>query len=148
MGTTRRLRELNPAIKCISMQPDSPFNGLEGLKHMATAIVPPIYDPALADRNIDMPTERAYAMCKRLARTQGLLLGISAGAAVAAALDIAEEEAARRPRSRHRHHPPRLRRQIPLRPLLDRRHEEDEAIELSRARANRRPQSLCTARGV
>lgn len=97
MGTTRRLRELNPRIQCISMQPDSPFNGLEGLKHMATAIVPPIYDPTLADRNIDMPTERAYAMCKRLARTQGLLVGISAGAAVAAALDvakaIAEEEA-------------------------------------------------------
>jgi cysteine synthase B len=93
MGTTRRLRELNPRIQCISMQPDSPFNGLEGLKHMSTAIVPPIYDPTLADRNIDMPTERAYAMCKRLARTQGLLLGISAGAAVAAARDIAEEEA-------------------------------------------------------
>jgi S-sulfo-L-cysteine synthase (O-acetyl-L-serine-dependent) len=93
MGTTRRLRELNSEIKCISMQPDSPFNGLEGLKHMATALVPPIYDPALADRNIDMPTERAYAMCKRLARTQGLLLGVSAGAAIAAALDIAEEEA-------------------------------------------------------
>jgi cysteine synthase B len=93
MGTTRRLRELNPKIRCISMQPDSPFNGLEGLKHMATAIVPPIYDPALADRNIDMPTERAYAMCKHLARTQGLLLGISAGAAVAAARDVAEEEA-------------------------------------------------------
>jgi len=93
MGTTRRLRELNPRIQCISMQPDSPFNGLEGLKHMATAIVPPIYDPTLADRNIDMPTERAYAMCKRLARTQGLLLGISAGAVVAAARDIAEEEA-------------------------------------------------------
>jgi cysteine synthase B len=93
MGTTRRLRELNPKIKCISMQPDSPFNGLEGLKHMATAIVPPIYDPGLADRNIDMPTERAYTTCKRLARTQGLLLGISAGAAIAAARDIAEEEA-------------------------------------------------------
>jgi cysteine synthase B len=93
MGTTRRLRELNPKIRCISMQPDSPFNGLEGLKHMATAIVPPIYDPSLADRNIEMPTERAYAMCKRLARTQGLLLGISAGAAVAAARHVAEEEA-------------------------------------------------------
>ena len=61
MGTTRRLHELNPRIQCISMQPDSPFNGFEGLKHMATAIVPPIYDPTLADRNIDMPTERAYA---------------------------------------------------------------------------------------
>jgi cysteine synthase B len=97
MGTTRRLRELSGGqekpVRCISMQPDSPFNGLEGLKHMATAIVPPIYDPTLADRNIDMPTERAYAMCKHLARTQGLLLGISAGAAIAAARDIAEEEA-------------------------------------------------------
>jgi cysteine synthase B len=93
MGTTRRLRELNPSIQCISMQPDSPFNGLEGLKHMATAIVPPIYDPNLADRNIDMPTERAYLMAKRLGKTQGLLVGVSAAAAVAASLDIAEEEA-------------------------------------------------------
>ena len=75
------------------MQPDSPFNGLEGLKHMPTAIVPPIYDEHLADRNIEMPTERAYAMCKRLARTQGLLVGISAAAAVATCLDVAEEEA-------------------------------------------------------
>ena len=93
MGTTRRLRELNPAIQCISMQPDSPFNGFEGLKHMATAIVPPIYDPALANRNIDMPTERAYIMAKRLGKTQGLLVGVSAAGAVAASLDIAEEEA-------------------------------------------------------
>jgi cysteine synthase B len=93
MGTTRRLRELNPAIQCISMQPDSPFNGLEGLKHMATAIVPPIYDPTLADRNIEMPTERAYLMAKRLGKTQGLLVGVSAAAAVAASLDIAEAEA-------------------------------------------------------
>ena len=97
MGVTRRLRELNGPldrkIQCISMQPDSPFNGLEGLKHMATAIVPPIYDEHLADRNLDMPTERAYAMCKRLGRTEGLLVGISAAAAVCAALDVAEEEA-------------------------------------------------------
>jgi cysteine synthase B len=93
MGTTRRLRELNPVIQCISMQPDSPFNGLEGLKHMATAIVPPIYDPTLADRNIEMPTERAYIMAKRLGKTQGLLVGVSAAAAVAASLDIAEQEA-------------------------------------------------------
>jgi cysteine synthase B len=93
MGTTRRLRELNPAIRCISMQPDSPFNGLEGLKHMATAIVPPIYDAALADRNLEMPTERAYLMAKRLGKTHGLLVGVSAAAAVAASLDIAEEEA-------------------------------------------------------
>ena len=93
MGTTRRLRELNPAIQCISMQPDSPFNGLEGLKHMATAIVPPIYDPTHADRNIYIPTERAYRMAKHLGKTQGLLIGVSAAAAVAAALDIAEQEA-------------------------------------------------------
>jgi len=93
IGTTRRLKELNPAIQCISMQPDSPFNGLEGLKYMPTAIVPPIYDPALADRNIEMETEAAYAMAKRLARTEGLLVGVSAAAAVAACLKIAEEEA-------------------------------------------------------
>jgi len=94
MGTTRRLRELNPKIQCISMQPDSPFNGLEGLKHMATAIVPPIYDPNLADRNIDMATERAYAMAKWLGKHQGILIGVSAAAAVAAALEVAEAEAA------------------------------------------------------
>jgi len=94
MGTTRRLRELSPNIQCVSMQPDSPFNGLEGLKHMASAIVPPIYDPTLADRNIEMPTERAYRMAKRLGKTQGLLVGVSAAAAVAASLDIAEQEAA------------------------------------------------------
>lgn len=95
VGTTRRLKELNPAIQCISMQPDSPFNGLEGLKHMATAIVPSIYDPALADRNVEVETEAAYAMAKRMARTEGLLVGVSAAAAVAASLRIAEEEAAR-----------------------------------------------------
>jgi cysteine synthase B len=94
MGTTRRLRELNPSIRCISMQPDSAFNGLEGLKHMATAIVPRIYDPTLADENIPMETERAYAMCLRLARRSGLLVGVSAGAAVATALQIAEREQA------------------------------------------------------
>ena len=92
MGTTRRLRELNPKIHCISMQPDSPFNGLEGLKHMPTAIVPPIYDPELAERNIWAETEPAYAMCKRLAREEGVLVGVSAGANVATALQIAEEE--------------------------------------------------------
>ena len=94
MGTSRRLKELNPAIQCVSMQPDSPFNGLEGLKHMATAIVPPIYDSALADRNIEMETEAAYAMAKRLGRTEGVLVGVSSAAAVAASLQIAEEEAA------------------------------------------------------
>jgi cysteine synthase B len=92
MGTTRRLKELNPAIKCVSMQPDSPFNGLEGLKHMATAIVPPIYDPALADWNIDQATEPAYAMAKWLGRNQGILVGVSAAAATCAALEVAEAE--------------------------------------------------------
>ena len=94
MGTTRRLRELNPRIQCISMQPDSPFNGLEGLKHMATAIVPRIYDPALADRNLEMETERAHAMARRLAREEGLLVGVSAAGNIAAALQVGEEEAA------------------------------------------------------
>ena len=92
MGTTRRLRELKSNVHCISMQPDSPFNGLEGLKHMETAIVPPIYDAALADRNIEMSTERAYRMAKQLGRTEGLLVGVSAAAAVAASLQVAEEE--------------------------------------------------------
>jgi S-sulfo-L-cysteine synthase (O-acetyl-L-serine-dependent) len=95
MGTTRRLKELNPKIQCVSMQPDSPFNGLEGLKHMATAIVPKIYDPDLADQNIEMATERAYAMAKYLGRHQGVLVGVSAAAATAAALQLAEEEAAK-----------------------------------------------------
>jgi cysteine synthase B len=95
VGTTRRLKELNPRIQCISMQPDSPFNGLEGLKHMATAIVPPIYDATLADREMEMETEAAYAMAKRLGRTEGLLVGVSAAGAVAASLRVAEEEHAR-----------------------------------------------------
>jgi len=93
MGTTRRLRELNPAIQCISMQPNSPFNGLEGLKHMATAIVPKIYDPKLADENIEMGTELAYKMAKHLGRHLGLLMGVSSAANVAAAVEIAEQEA-------------------------------------------------------
>ena len=94
MGTTRRLRELNPSIRCISMQPDSPFNGLEGLKHMETAIVPKIYDAHLADENIEMATETAYRMAKRLARESGMLVGVSAAAAVATSLQVAEREAA------------------------------------------------------
>jgi cysteine synthase B len=94
VGTTRRLKELNPAIRAISMQPDSPFHGLEGLKHMESAIVPAIYDSTLADRNVEVETEAAYAMVKRLAREEGLLVGISAGAAVAACLEIGRQEAA------------------------------------------------------
>jgi S-sulfo-L-cysteine synthase (O-acetyl-L-serine-dependent) len=93
VGTVRRLRELNPSLQAISMQPDSPFHGLEGLKHMETAIVPAIYDLHLADRNIEVETEAAYAMAKRLAREEGLLVGISAAAAVVASLRVAREEA-------------------------------------------------------
>jgi cysteine synthase B len=89
MGVGRYLRERAPAVRLISMEPDSPFHGLEGMKHMASAIVPPIYDPALADEARGMPTERAYAMVKRLAREAGLLVGVSSGANVAAALDVA-----------------------------------------------------------
>ncbi len=93
MGTTRRLKEYSRDIRCISMQPDSPFHGLEGMKHMASALVPAIYDPALADRNIEIETEKAYLMAKRLAREEGILAGVSAAANVAAALQVAEETA-------------------------------------------------------
>jgi len=93
-GTTRRLKELNAAIKCISLQPDSPFHGLEGLKYLATTIAPAIYDPSLADRTIEVETEAAYAMARQLAREQGLLVGVSAAAAITASLQVAREEAA------------------------------------------------------
>jgi cysteine synthase B len=89
MGIGRYLRERSPGVRLISIEPDSPFHGLEGMKHMASAIVPPIYDPALADEAREMPTERAYAMVKKLAREAGLLVGVSSGANVAAALDVA-----------------------------------------------------------
>jgi S-sulfo-L-cysteine synthase (O-acetyl-L-serine-dependent) len=89
IGTGRRLRNFNPAIKLISFQPDSPFHGLEGLKHMETAITPGIYDPGLADEDLRVGTERAYRMVRRLAREEGLLAGISSGAAVAAMVDVA-----------------------------------------------------------
>jgi cysteine synthase B len=89
MGTTRRLKEYNPAIQCISMQPDSPLHGLEGMKHMETALVPGIYDPSIADDQIEVSTEDAHAMVLRLAREEGLLVGVSAGANLVAALNIA-----------------------------------------------------------
>ena len=91
MGTSRRLKELNPTIQCISLQPDSPFHGIEGTKHMASAIVPKIYDPSLADDNLGIATEDAYAMAKCLAREEGLLVGISAAAAVAGCLQLAKQ---------------------------------------------------------
>ena len=89
VGTSRRLRELNPNIRLISMQPDSPMHGLEGMKHMATSIVPSIYDDKLANDQVEISTEAAQEMVRRLAREEGLLVGISAGANVEAALQVA-----------------------------------------------------------
>jgi S-sulfo-L-cysteine synthase (O-acetyl-L-serine-dependent) len=89
VGTTRRLKELNPAIRCISLQPDAPFHGLEGWKHMATAIVPAIYDATLADANLTVSTEQAYRLVKRAAREEGLLLSPSAAAALEGCFQVA-----------------------------------------------------------
>ena len=91
VGTTRRLRELNPRVRCISLQPDSAFHGIEGTKHMASAIIPKIYDALLADADLGISTEDAYAMAKRLAREEGLLVGISAAAAVVGCLQLARQ---------------------------------------------------------
>lgn len=91
MGTSRRLKEYNPRIACISMQPESPFHGLEGLKHMESAIVPPIYDATLADGNIGAPTEESIELMRRLAREEGLLVGPSSAAAAWAAIEVAKE---------------------------------------------------------
>jgi cysteine synthase B len=90
VGTTRKLKELNPDIQAISMQPDSPLHGLEGMKHMATAIVPGIYDANLADENVTVETEDAQEMTRRLAKEEGLLVGISSGANVLAAIRLAK----------------------------------------------------------
>ncbi len=89
VGCTRRLKELNANIRCISLQPDSPFHGIEGAKHMASAIVPKIYDASLADEDIGISTEESHVMAKRLAREEGLLVGISAAAAIVGCLQVA-----------------------------------------------------------
>jgi cysteine synthase B len=89
VGTGRALRRFNPAIKLLSFQPDSPFHGLEGLKHMETAMMPRIYDATLADEDLRVGTETAHRMVRRLAREEGLLVGISSGAALAASLEVA-----------------------------------------------------------
>ncbi|MBM3738649.1 MAG: cysteine synthase family protein [Acidobacteria bacterium] len=94
VGVTRRLRRDLPHVKCYSMQPATPFHGLEGLKHMATAMVPAIYDPSIAEGNFEVETEQAYHMVKRLAREEGILAGISAGANLAASLALGERLAA------------------------------------------------------
>jgi cysteine synthase B len=94
VGTSRRLKELNPAIQCISLQPDSPFHGIEGTKHMETSIVPKIYDASIADAQLGIETEAAQAMAKRMAREEGLLIGVSAAAALVGALQVAKDAAA------------------------------------------------------
>jgi S-sulfo-L-cysteine synthase (O-acetyl-L-serine-dependent) len=91
VGTARRLRRNDPGIRLVSVQPDSPLHGIEGLKHMDTAIVPGIYDPSLADDALRVETERAQDLTRRLASEEGLLVGVSSGAALAAALDVARE---------------------------------------------------------
>jgi len=90
IGTSRRLREKLPHVQCVSAQPSSGFHGLEGLKHMATAIVPGIYDPQIADQNVWIDTEDAYAMVRTLAREESLLVGISSGANLVAARRVAQ----------------------------------------------------------
>ncbi len=91
-GVGRFLREKAPDIQLISMQPDSPYHGLEGLKHLETAIVPGIYDPSVANREVEVTTEQAYEMARRLAREAGWLVGVSAAANIVAALEVAADE--------------------------------------------------------
>lgn len=90
VGTSRRLKTFDPAIRCISMQPDLPLHGIEGMKHMPTAVVPGIYDPSVADEQVEVATEDAQAMARRLAREEGLFVGVSAGANVVAAVRLAQ----------------------------------------------------------
>jgi len=90
VGTSRRLKELNPAIQCISMQPDGPLHGLEGMKHLPTATVPGIYDPSLADDAVEVATEDAHWMARRLAREEGYLVGVSGAANMVAAMRVAQ----------------------------------------------------------
>ena len=90
VGVTRRLKELNPAVQCISVQPDGPLLGLEALKHMPTALVPGIYDESLADDQIQVATDDAHKMVLRLAREEGLLVGVSSGANLFAAVEVAK----------------------------------------------------------
>jgi len=90
-GVGRKLKELNPSIRLISMEPDSPIHGLEGLKHLPTSRMPGIFDPQLADETVEVATEEAQAMTRRLAREEGLFVGVSAGANVLAALTLARQ---------------------------------------------------------
>ena len=91
LGVTRYLKARSPRIVCVAVEPDGPLHGLEGMKHMASAIVPPIWDPSAADRILPIATEEAYAMCRLLAREEGIFVGPSSGANVAAALRVGRE---------------------------------------------------------
>ena len=132
VGTTRRLKELNPAIRCISLQPDAAFHGLEGWKHMPTAIVPGIYDATLADANLTVNTEDAYRLVKRAAREEGLLLSPSAAAALDGCFQVAAS--LRRGRARRdRDH------------LSGFRHKISERAFLGRSLGERSKRELCDA---
>ncbi|MCS7013467.1 MAG: cysteine synthase family protein [Chloroherpetonaceae bacterium] len=91
IGTSRRLKAYNPAIECIAVQPDVAVHGIEGIKHLESAMVPKIYDPSVPDRFMEVSTETAYEFAKRLAATEGLLVGISAAANVYASLKVAKQ---------------------------------------------------------
>ena len=91
IGTGRKLKELNPSVSLVAVEPDSPLHGLEGMKHLASALVPGIYDPSLADMHQIVSTENAYAMTRSLAREEGLFVGVSSGAAMVACMQLAEE---------------------------------------------------------
>ena len=91
VGTSRRLKQLNPEIQTVSFQPDAPLHGIEGLKHLPTAIIPGIYDESLSDKTIEVSTTESYEMVKKLLREEGLFVGISSGAAIAASLRLAQE---------------------------------------------------------
>jgi len=90
VGTSRRLKQFNPSIKLISFQPATAFHGLEGLKHMESAMVPGIYDASIADQDLRVESEDAFDMVRRLAREEGVMAGISSGAAIAAVLQVAK----------------------------------------------------------
>ena len=95
VGVSRFLRRASPGTLRVAVEPDDGLHGIEGLKHMATAIVPPIFEPELAQRRESVTTEEGYAMTRRLAREEGLLVGVSSGAALVAALRVAEATGAR-----------------------------------------------------
>jgi cysteine synthase B len=89
VGTGRYLHQAAPGVKIVAVQPATPLHGLEGLKHLPSSVVPKIYDPSVPDTIVEVDTEAAYAMARRLARQEGLLVGVSSAAAAAAALDLA-----------------------------------------------------------